>query len=110
MNTEKLKSSKALKLFKDCILVWTKEQDKILELSDYQIRMYKWIVPLTNAQIDLVFTQLTSKPSLPTYDSKHDDLNSSWMFTSKMGQTSLMDRSIMSAKQNLNSSQIDKSG
>ncbi len=34
MNTEKLKSAKALKLFKDCILVWTWDLDKILELSD----------------------------------------------------------------------------
>lgn len=49
MNTEKLKGAKALKLFKDCILVWTKEQDKILELTDERIRRYRRIVPLTNA-------------------------------------------------------------
>jgi len=34
MNTEKLKSAKALKLFKDCILVRTKDMNKILELTD----------------------------------------------------------------------------
>lgn len=32
------------------------------------------------------------------------------MFKSKMGNTSMMDRSIMSAWQNLNNSSIDKSG
>lgn len=49
MNTEKLKSAKALKMLKDCILVRSKEMDKILELTDDRIRRYKWIVPLTNA-------------------------------------------------------------
>ena len=100
MNTEKLKSAKALKLFKDCILVRTNEQGKILELSDERIRRYKRIVPLTNAQIDLVFTQLTSKPNLPVYDSKNDEfnMNTSQMFRSKMGQTSMMDKSIMSSR------------
>lgn len=49
MNTEKLKSAKALKLFKDCILVRTKEQDKILELSDERVWRYKRIVPLSAA-------------------------------------------------------------
>ena len=34
MNTEKLKSAKALKMLKDCILVWTKDMEKILELTD----------------------------------------------------------------------------
>ena len=37
MNTEKLKSAKVLKMLKDCILVRTKEVDKILELTDYQV-------------------------------------------------------------------------
>ena len=37
-------------------------------------------------------------------------MNTSQMFRSKMGQTSMMDKSIMSSRQNLNTSQIDKSG
>lgn len=47
---------------------------------------------------------------MPVYDSKNEDLNQSSMFWSKMGQTSIMEWSMMSAKQNLNTSGIDKSG
>lgn len=37
MNTEKLKSSKALKLFKDCLLIWCKDTLDNLTLTEEQI-------------------------------------------------------------------------
>lgn len=56
MNTEKLKSSKALKMFKDCLLVRSKELMENLTLTEEQIMRYKKIVPINKSHLDLVFT------------------------------------------------------
>ncbi len=95
LNTEKLKSSKAVKLIKDCKILRDKEVTDHLILSEDQISRYKKIVPLSKVQLDLIFTTLTSNPNIGMYDSSKDEMG-----ISKMGNSrSFMNTSIMSSKQ-----------
>lgn len=75
LNTQKLKSAKALRMIKDCKLLKAK-YSKPYEISEEQLLKYRGQINyISSVQLDLIFTNLTSNPHIGVYDTKEDPMN-----------------------------------
>lgn len=83
MNTSKLKSSKLMRMLKDCGILKTPKHNHF-QMNEQQMKRYGKVKKVSSIEVDLMFTMLTSNPNVTTYHDTNQSL---------MGQSTLLDRS-----------------